>query len=249
MNSVMALSEEEARCGCRPAASRCGGSGRVRHPTGGGSTGLRALARLARATWTARFAAATPPCTHLPTHVPTRSPIHAAHKLTHSRTHSRGVVTHSSGNHGAAVALAAQLRGIPAHVVVPANTPEIKRAAIRGYGVEPTVCEATIDAREAACAAIQQATGAAFCHPYNHPETIAGQVGCEADGRVGPMGRYVQAAAAPRRRQQQRLFTACLPLLHPCSYPMPSPRAPSRWSCWSRRPTWTPSWCPSAAGA
>jgi hypothetical protein len=58
------------------------------------------------------------------------------------------VVTHSSGNHGAAVALAAQIRGIQAHVVVPANTPQIKRAAIRSYGVEPIVCEATIDARE-----------------------------------------------------------------------------------------------------
>jgi threonine dehydratase len=86
-----------------------------------------------------------------------------------------GVVTHSSGNHGAAVARAAQLRGIAAHVVVPANTPAIKRAAIRSYGVEPVVCEATIDAREAACAAIQAQTGATFVPPYNHPLVIAGQ--------------------------------------------------------------------------
>lgn len=88
---------------------------------------------------------------------------------------ARGVVTHSSGNHGAAVALAAQLRGITAHVVVPANTPEIKRAAIRSYGVEPIVCEASIDAREAACAAIQRDTGATFVPPYNHPAVISGQ--------------------------------------------------------------------------
>lgn len=48
-----------------------------------------------------------------------------------------GVVAHSSGNHAAAVALAAKLRGIPAHVVVPRDTPAIKQAAIRSYGVEP----------------------------------------------------------------------------------------------------------------
>ncbi|PSC71128.1 serine racemase [Micractinium conductrix] len=88
---------------------------------------------------------------------------------------AKGVVTHSSGNHGAAVALAAQLRGIPASVVVPANTPQIKRAAIRSYGVEPIVCEATIDAREAACAQVQAASGAAFVPPYNHRDVIAGQ--------------------------------------------------------------------------
>ena len=64
---------------------------------------------------------------------------------------ARGVVTHSSGNHGAAVALAAQLRKIQAHIVVPSNTPEIKRAAIRSYGVEPIVCEATIDAGCSPC--------------------------------------------------------------------------------------------------
>ncbi|KAL4452087.1 hypothetical protein ABPG75_007749 [Micractinium tetrahymenae] len=86
-----------------------------------------------------------------------------------------GVVTHSSGNHGAALAFAARLRGIPAAVVVPSNTPEIKRAAIRGYGVEPVVCAPTIDAREAACRDIQAQTGATFVPPYNHPAVIAGQ--------------------------------------------------------------------------
>ena len=50
-----------------------------------------------------------------------------------------GVVAHSSGNHAAAVALAARLRGIPAHVVVPSDTPAIKQAAIRSYGVEPVL--------------------------------------------------------------------------------------------------------------
>jgi threonine dehydratase len=87
----------------------------------------------------------------------------------------RGVVTYSSGNHGAALALAARLRGIPAAVVVPSNTPQIKRAATRSYGVEPVVCEATIDAREAACAEIQARAGAIFIPPYNAKEVIAGQ--------------------------------------------------------------------------
>lgn len=72
---------------------------------------------------------------------------------------ARGVVTHSSGNHGAAVALAAQLRKIQANIVVPSNTPEIKRAAIRSYGVEPIVCEATIDAR---CSPFHRAVGGRF---------------------------------------------------------------------------------------
>ncbi|EFN54876.1 hypothetical protein CHLNCDRAFT_56201 [Chlorella variabilis] len=103
-----------------------------------------------------------------------RGAVNAIFSLTDEEA-ARGVVTHSSGNHGAAVALAAQLRGITAHVVVPANTPEIKRAAIRSYGVEPIVCEASIDAREAACAAIQRDTGATFVPPYNHPAVISGQ--------------------------------------------------------------------------
>jgi threonine dehydratase len=86
-----------------------------------------------------------------------------------------GVATHSSGNHGAAVALAAQLRGIPAHIVMPHNAPEVKRAAVVGYGGRIIWCEPTQEAREATLARVVQETGATFIHPYNDPRVIAGQ--------------------------------------------------------------------------
>ena len=76
-----------------------------------------------------------------------------------------GVVTHSSGNHGAALALAAQRRGIPAHIVVPENAPPGKIAAIRRYGGQIALCPPTLAAREAAAAAIAAATGACLVHP------------------------------------------------------------------------------------
>lgn len=86
-----------------------------------------------------------------------------------------GVVTHSSGNHAAAVALAARNRGIPAHVVMPSNAPEVKKAAVAGYGADITFCPPTLDAREEAVAEIQSRTGAVLIHPYDDPMVIAGQ--------------------------------------------------------------------------
>ena len=86
-----------------------------------------------------------------------------------------GVVTHSSGNHGAALALAARRRGIPAYIVVPENAPPGKIEAIRRYGGEITLCAPTLAAREAAAAAIAAATSARLVHPYNDPWVIAGQ--------------------------------------------------------------------------
>jgi len=86
-----------------------------------------------------------------------------------------GVVTHSSGNHGAAVARAAQLRGVPARVVMPHNSSAAKLAAVRAYGGEVTLCEPTVAAREAAAAKIVAATGAVFIHPYDDPDVISGQ--------------------------------------------------------------------------
>ena len=88
---------------------------------------------------------------------------------------AHGVVTHSSGNHGAALALAAKTRGIPAHVVVPEDAIASKVAAIRAYGATLHYCAATIAAREAACAAVQADTGAELVHPYADPRVIAGQ--------------------------------------------------------------------------
>jgi threonine dehydratase len=60
----------------------------------------------------------------------------------------RGVCTHSSGNHAQALALAAKQRGIPAYVVMPNNSPEVKKAAVRGYGAQVIECEPTLQARE-----------------------------------------------------------------------------------------------------
>jgi len=87
----------------------------------------------------------------------------------------RGVVTHSSGNHGAAVAYAARLRGIPAWIVVPRNSPEVKRRAIADFGGEVVMCEPTMEAREAAAREIQERTGAALVHPYDDDRIIAAQ--------------------------------------------------------------------------
>lgn len=86
-----------------------------------------------------------------------------------------GVVTHSSGNHGQALALAAKLRGIPAHVVMPANAAAVKRRAVAGYGARVIDCEPTLAARETTAAAIVRDSGATFIHPYDHPDVIAGQ--------------------------------------------------------------------------
>lgn len=88
---------------------------------------------------------------------------------------SRGVVTHSSGNHAAALARAAKRRGIQAHIVMPHNSARIKLEAVRGFGVEPVLCEPNNASREATAAAVQQTTGATMIHPFNNPRVIAGQ--------------------------------------------------------------------------
>jgi threonine dehydratase len=87
----------------------------------------------------------------------------------------RGVVTHSSGNHGAALAWAAARRGIPAWIVMPDNAAKVKRAAVTELGATVRYCEPTVAAREAMCAAVQTETGATLVHPYNDWRVIAGQ--------------------------------------------------------------------------
>lgn len=86
-----------------------------------------------------------------------------------------GVATHSSGNHGAALAMAAALRGIPAHIVMPDNAPAVKRDAVAAYGAWIIDCESTLAAREAALEQLLQETGAHPVHPYTDPRVIAGQ--------------------------------------------------------------------------
>jgi threonine dehydratase len=88
---------------------------------------------------------------------------------------SKGVVTHSSGNHAQALALAAKLRGIPAHIVMPSNATPAKRRAVEGYGANVIECEPTLIAREVMVAKVQERTGAVLISPFNHRDVIAGQ--------------------------------------------------------------------------
>ena len=87
----------------------------------------------------------------------------------------RGVGTHSSGNHAAALALAARNRGVHAYVVMPENAPEIKKKAVAGYGAKVTFCSPTLEARESALVNVIAETGATEIHPYDNFEVIAGQ--------------------------------------------------------------------------
>jgi threonine dehydratase len=88
---------------------------------------------------------------------------------------ARGVVTQSSGNHGAALALACGLRGLAATVVVPHNAPKVKLNAIREYGAKIVHCEVGQASRDAATAQVLADTGGALVHPFNDPRVIAGQ--------------------------------------------------------------------------
>jgi threonine dehydratase len=88
---------------------------------------------------------------------------------------ARGVATHSSGNHGAALAMAAGVRGIPAWIVMPRNAPQVKKAAVSGYGGVIVECEPTLVARETTLEKVVAEHGAHVVHPYDDPRIIAGQ--------------------------------------------------------------------------
>jgi threonine dehydratase len=90
----------------------------------------------------------------------------------------KGVGTHSSGNHAAALSLAARMKGIPAYIVMPRTAPEIKIKAVKGYGGKITFCEPTLEARESTMKKVLEETGAVFIPPYNHFDIIAGQGTC-----------------------------------------------------------------------
>jgi threonine dehydratase len=87
----------------------------------------------------------------------------------------RGVVTHSSGNHAAALALAARMNGITANIVMPENAPTVKKNAVAGYGAEITFCKSTLQAREETTRLIMKKTGATLIHPYDNFNVICGQ--------------------------------------------------------------------------
>lgn len=114
---------------------------------------------------------------------------------------ARGVVTHSSGNHAQALALAARMRGVPAYIVMPSSASPVKRVAVEGYGGEVILCEPTLQARESTASEVQLRTGATFIHPYDHPHIIAGQgtaaqelieqteeLGVSLDAIIAPVG-------------------------------------------------------------
>tara|TARA_R110002049_G_scaffold69338_11_gene179598 strand:+ start:6259 stop:7206 length:948 start_codon:yes stop_codon:yes gene_type:complete len=92
-----------------------------------------------------------------------------------SQARQNGVATHSSGNHAAALALAARHIGVPAFIAMPDNATSVKLAAVRAYGGNVSLCKPTLAAREEALAELCERTGAAVIPPYDHPHVIAGQ--------------------------------------------------------------------------
>jgi threonine dehydratase len=90
-------------------------------------------------------------------------------------TARRGVATHSSGNHGAALARAAKLRGIPAHIVMPSNSARIKVHSVESWGAQVVFCEPTEAARESACSEVIAKTGATLIHSFENEDVMAGQ--------------------------------------------------------------------------
>jgi threonine dehydratase/serine racemase len=103
-----------------------------------------------------------------------RGATNAVRKLTDEQARN-GVVTHSSGNHAQALALAARVRGIPAYIVMPRTAPAVKKAAVEGYGGIVTLCEPTLAARESTAADLVAKTGGTLIPPFDHPDVIAGQ--------------------------------------------------------------------------
>jgi threonine dehydratase len=87
----------------------------------------------------------------------------------------KGVATHSSGNHAQALALAARMRGIPATIVMPNNSPQVKKDAVAGYGADIVYCEPTLQARESTLQKVLDDKGCIFIHPYDNYYVIAGQ--------------------------------------------------------------------------
>jgi threonine dehydratase len=86
-----------------------------------------------------------------------------------------GVVTHSSGNHAAALALAARINGVKASIVMPENAPQVKKNAVAAYGADITFCQPTQQAREETTRRIMERSGATLVHPYDNFNVICGQ--------------------------------------------------------------------------
>lgn len=87
----------------------------------------------------------------------------------------RGVVTHSSGNHAAAVSLAASMNNVKAYIVMPETAPDVKKIAVASYGADITLCKPTLKDREETAEKIIRTTGALLIHPYDNFNVICGQ--------------------------------------------------------------------------
>jgi len=87
----------------------------------------------------------------------------------------KGVVTHSSGNHAAALSLAAVMNGVKAYIVMPETAPAVKKNAVAGYGADITFCKPTLQSREETTRTIMEKTGAVLVHPYDNFNVICGQ--------------------------------------------------------------------------
>jgi len=87
----------------------------------------------------------------------------------------RGVVTHSSGNHAAALSLAAGMNGVKAYIVMPETAPAVKKNAVAGYAADITFCKPTLQSREETTRDIVEKTGAVLVHPYDNFNVICGQ--------------------------------------------------------------------------
>jgi threonine dehydratase len=103
-----------------------------------------------------------------------RGAMNAVSKLSPAEL-ERGVATHSSGNHAAALALAAQIRGARSFIVMPRTAREVKKRAVAGYGGEISFCAPTLDARETTLQRVLAETGCVAIHPYNDLDILAGQ--------------------------------------------------------------------------
>ncbi len=103
-----------------------------------------------------------------------RGAANAASRLSEEQL-AKGLATHSSGNHAQAVARAAQVKGVPAYIVMPENAPAVKVAATRGYGAEVIFCESTPEGRQAKLEEVVAEKGAYFIHPFDDYNVIAGQ--------------------------------------------------------------------------
>jgi threonine dehydratase/serine racemase len=103
-----------------------------------------------------------------------RGATNAVRRLTDAEA-ARGVVTHSSGNHAQALALAARVRGVPAYIVMPKTAPAVKKAAVEGYGGQVTLCEPNLADRERTANEVMAKTGATLIPPFDHVDVIAGQ--------------------------------------------------------------------------